>query len=269
MNEEKVSKRHISRGTCNFCQQTVAKSGISRHLKSCKTRLATIEQLPAKEKLKSERVFHLAVEGTYAIDYWMHIEIPASAALTELDRFLRDVWLECCGHLSEFTISGVGYQIDRLYGQRLDLEFDDDDAVAAPPGWRFPTMYPLTKRMSKFKLADVLKPETKFTYRYDFGSTTDLTLKMVEERKAEITKTFGVQIIARNHPPEYVCQKCGEKLATHICMECVYDGKGLLCKACAKKHPKDHYDMFLPVVNSPRMGECAYVGDVSDDWAFW
>jgi hypothetical protein len=30
--------------------------------------------------------------------YWMHLEVAAGTTLTILDRFLRDTWLECCGH---------------------------------------------------------------------------------------------------------------------------------------------------------------------------
>ena len=32
-----------------------------------------------------------------------------SATLEELDHYLRTIWLECCGHLSQFTIGGMLY----------------------------------------------------------------------------------------------------------------------------------------------------------------
>jgi hypothetical protein len=41
--------------------------------------------------------------------YWLHIEMPARAKLADLDSFLRGIWLECCGHLSEFTVNGLKY----------------------------------------------------------------------------------------------------------------------------------------------------------------
>jgi len=31
-----------------------------------------------------------------------------SATLAKLDDYLRAIWLECCGHLSKFTIGGWG-----------------------------------------------------------------------------------------------------------------------------------------------------------------
>jgi hypothetical protein len=39
----------------------------------------------------------------------MHLEIPASEPLETLDYFLRDTWLECCGHLSAFKIGDTEY----------------------------------------------------------------------------------------------------------------------------------------------------------------
>ena len=42
--------------------------------------------------------------------HWLHLEAPASVQLQLLDDFLRDLWLECCGHLSCFTIDGVRYE---------------------------------------------------------------------------------------------------------------------------------------------------------------
>lgn len=39
----------------------------------------------------------------------MFVEIKETETLKALDRFLRDIWVECCGHLSEFDINGVIY----------------------------------------------------------------------------------------------------------------------------------------------------------------
>jgi len=32
------------------------------------------------------------------------MQVKDNAALSDLDSFLRDIWLECCGHLSAFEI---------------------------------------------------------------------------------------------------------------------------------------------------------------------
>lgn len=48
------------------------------------------------------RVLLLRAYQTGSPIYWLHVTARREAKLAELDRLLRDVWLECCGHLSEF-----------------------------------------------------------------------------------------------------------------------------------------------------------------------
>ena len=62
-------------------------------------------------------------KSRYLPEYWMHLEVPADATLGSLDRFLRDTWLECCGHMSEFEIEGTRYPIE-------PMEVDDESMDA-------------------------------------------------------------------------------------------------------------------------------------------
>lgn len=39
------------------------------------------------------------------------MDVPADKALNTLDRFLRKIWLECCGHLSEFLGAGKSSKV--------------------------------------------------------------------------------------------------------------------------------------------------------------
>jgi len=94
-------------------------------------------------------------------------------------------------------------------------------------------------------------------YSYDFGSTTELILKVLSEFRSNV-KTGEVEILARNDPPQIRCSHCGN-LATRICTESIYEDAGWLCDDCAEDH-KCGEDMLLPVVNSPRTGVCGYVG---------
>jgi hypothetical protein len=41
--------------------------------------------------------------------YWLDLEVKADVKLEALDRFLRQPWLECCGHLSVFRTGAVNY----------------------------------------------------------------------------------------------------------------------------------------------------------------
>ncbi|HET8706338.1 MAG TPA: hypothetical protein VFM46_08565 [Pseudomonadales bacterium] len=55
-----------------------------------------------------ETIWHLRVQDAYNKDYWLELEMAGSATLDKLDKFLRAIWLECCGHLSKYTIGDWG-----------------------------------------------------------------------------------------------------------------------------------------------------------------
>jgi hypothetical protein len=99
--------RLASKGICSYCAGSYAKSAISRHLKACQARKEQSDKMKGKgsSRGRARTILHLKVEGQYQPMYWLHVEIPARATLEDLDRFLRAVWLECCGHLSSFDIA--------------------------------------------------------------------------------------------------------------------------------------------------------------------
>jgi hypothetical protein len=97
-----------------------------------------------------------------------------------------------------------------------------------------------------------------FSYEYDYGSTTELKLKVAGLR-ADGTPKGGAQLLARNEPPVILCQYCETEPATEICGQCAWKELGWLCPACAETHSCEE-EMRLPVTNSPRVGVCAYSG---------
>jgi len=235
-----TGKRPTSNGKCDLCGAVFSKAAMTGHLKSCKKKAGRGE---ATGKLTKKEAFHLVVEGRYQPEYWMHLEVPAQATLDTLDRFLRDTWLECCGHLSEFEIDGRRYSaepMDLMMGLMDDLPNVDDGSMDV-------------------KLKDVLTPGMKFEHAYDFGSTTHLRLKVVSKDESPL-KPDEIRVLARNEPPTIPCANCG-KPATQVCTQCMYseEGEGWLCDECASKHDCEE-PMFLPVVNSPRVGVCGYAG---------
>jgi hypothetical protein len=104
--------RQISKGTCSFCHGELSKSTMTRHLETCEQRAITEAKAGSRQKAQQTRKLHLVVEGRDLPMYWMHLEVTASTTLTTLDQFLRNTWLECCGHLSAFEIEGVRYARD-------------------------------------------------------------------------------------------------------------------------------------------------------------
>lgn len=223
--------RLTSSGTCTFCGGTVGKSAMTRHLTTCKLRPSEPEKAPGRRRQPAQ-LYHLVVSSRYAPMYWLHLEAPANATLEDLDDFLRRTWLECCGHLSAFRVGG------RSFSSGADESWGDDEDL-------------------NVKLGEVLEPGATLSYEYDFGTTTELVVKVVGLREG-LTSGREITLLAGNQPPAIPCEGC-DGTVTRVCCQCVYEGGGWLCKACARKHACGQ-DMLLPVVNSPRVGMCGYTG---------
>lgn len=88
--------------------------------------------------------------------------------------FIRDVWVECCDHLSMFNISNRDYYDNRCEDSHGYNEMN-------------------------YKIADVLDVGDTFHYEYDFGSTTEIELEVVKEFEVS-TSHSQIEIIARNDP---------------------------------------------------------------------
>ncbi len=229
--------RKMSKGTCNLCGGTFAKNTMTRHLSSCPKITDVSRVAPSGRSTKPVKGFHLLVEGRYTPEYWMHLRVPAGMMLNKLDDFLRATWLECCGHLSAFRIDGRSYSVSPMG------EFND--------------------KSMKVALGEILQPELNFYHEYDFGSTTELALRVLAEEENKAPGK-GIKVLARNTPPEFSCMNC-QSPATQLCVECSWawegagEGEGLLCEKCTGEHECGE-ETFLPLVNSPRVGICGYEG---------
>lgn len=157
------------------------RTGIAKHLQTCKKRVDLCEKAE-----KTEKYFELLLYGAYNKYYWLIIQIKENATLDDLDRFIRDIWVECCGHLSAFEIDGVSYE----------REPDDDF------GWGEPA------KSTNHTLKQVLTTGMIFNYEYDFGSTTEIMVKVLDHYSAQ-KQNEKVVILSRNNPPEFACSICG------------------------------------------------------------
>lgn len=221
------------KGKCKYCGKEYTMGYMKRHLSACKERL---NQLASESGGRQCGYFQLAVSPKYDNYYWLFIEVKETATLKDVDTFLRDIWLECCGHLSAFRINGVSYEV-----------MPEKDFFWGEPA-----------KSMNYKLKEVLEKGMTIGYEYDFGSTTELKISVIDYRVGCL-KGGKVTILSRNNPYEYICDECGKKPAVAICPECAWDGKGLLCEDCSRTH-KCGEDMLLNICNSPRMGVCAYMG---------
>ncbi len=215
-----------SRGTCAYCGEIITKRSVAKHLDKCSKRLEALQPAAASSR-PVETLWHLRVQDAYDKDFWLDLEMVGSASLDKLDKYLRAIWLECCGHLSKFTIGGwSGMDVGKAR-----------------------------------KANSVFEPGLVLRHLYDFGTTSETDIKVVDAWQRKPTTRHAIALLARNVMPVAVCQECDQP-AKWLCMECVYeeDKTGHLCDAHAEEHPHEDYGGLLPLLNSPRTGMCGYDG---------
>ncbi len=242
--QEPSTRRRATRGTCFLCQGEFGKRAIIAHLG---------KHLAEQDSAAGRHVkrFHLLVEWAHGPEYWLHLDVRADATLEDLDSYLRRTWLECCGHLSAFTIGETRYEDADL--DPSEEEDDPGDDIFVGLGMIFDRLRP-AKPMTT-PLAQALTPGLTFIHEYDFGSTTELKMRVLAEHEGS-NANAAVLLLARNLPPEMLCEKCGLPAALlGVDEEGEYRE---LCKKCAKRAKLDEW--LLPVVNSPRAGVCGYGG---------
>lgn len=215
-----------SKGKCGFCEREMTKAGLTRHLSSCVQRQEAIEAAGRKRGAEQE-LYHLQVQDAWSSAFWLHLEMNGSARLQDLDDYLRAIWLECCGHMSQFSIGGWG-------GDEI----------------------PQSRRADQ-----VFRPGLELTHIYDFGTSSETLVKVVGVRQGKPLSSHPIFLMARNNPPEVPCMEC-EKPAEWLCHECQIELEepGTLCDKHAKTHPHENYGEPIPLVNSPRVGMCGYDG---------
>lgn len=224
-----MAKTKQARGTCAFCGKDFTTGGMRKHLPACSSAEEAAKKAEASKR-KPRNLYHLVVSNaSWKTMFWLHLEMNGSADLVELDQYLRAIWLECCGHLSEFQPGKTPYK-----NPELDMGLKADEV--------FPRMKELI-------------------HLYDFGSTTETLVEAVGVREGTPLTQHPIALLARNHPPEVPCMECDAQ-ARFLCTECIYDlgESGLLCERHAKNHPHENYGEPVALFNSPRMGVCGYEG---------
>ena len=144
-----MPNRTENHGTCAYCGEVISKRSVSKHLEKCPERLESL-QTAADSGRPEETLWHLRVQDAYNKDYWLDLEMTGSASLDKLDKYLRAIWLECCGHLSKFTIGGWG-GMDVGKARKADLIFE---------------------------------PGLVLRHLYDFGTTSETDIKVMGFAKA-------------------------------------------------------------------------------------
>ena len=267
-------------GTCNLCNETVSGDRIRRHLLSCiaaRTGLRPSQTPRRNDRRRTAlKTAYISVRSREQ-PHWLELGVRCDATLHELDRFLRFLCLECCGHLSHFKTDEVTYSV-----------------MVPKPGdkWRFD---PMDEREAAWRhmgksVNAAIPVLTKFEHEFDYGSPTELELEHVAvcgelvQGLAPTQPWHGgeVVILARNHSLR-ACLRCRRpaqwKSVPGYDEECygeydeeVYEDEGVMsaddldpvtfCDECA---PEDGDFCLLP--NSPREGVNCY--DNVHSWKAW
>lgn len=221
-----MTRKAQSRGTCLYCKQELTKSSMTKHWDKCPGRLQALQTADQNPK-PAQKLYHVRVEDAYDKDFWLDLEISGSTNLTEIDHYLRVIWLECCGHLSKFYI-----------GQKYEVEA------------------PMSKQVS-----DAFSLNTNLVHIYDFGSSSETNIKLLAVREGQPLTNHPITLMARNLMPVALCYFCGQP-AQFYCMECIVEHgrSGLLCQHHADEDEHTEFGGVGKLYNSPRMGMCGYDG---------
>lgn len=191
-------------GTCHICQQTVASHQIRQHLIRC---------IPAQTGLQPAQNPRRIAQKTACISvrakerpHWLELGVRCDVTLRELDKFLRAIWLECCGHLSHFTVGGDVYSVlVPVPGEKRRFQPEDE--------------YQKDWKHMRRTVSAAIPPLTRLEYEFDYGDTTELVLEHVVTFVELVQRVSPTQpwhggkivILAQNHPL-HACLRCGGQL---------------------------------------------------------
>lgn len=106
----------------------------------------------------------------------------------------------------------------------------------------------------------LLSPGQSFTYIYDYGSSTELCLRVGDLIQVKDPGEM-ISVLAMNEPPAWSCNECGKPAVCHYTEN---DDETVLCAECSEDPNLDDC-YLLPITNSPWTGICAYEGGWYDD----
>lgn len=154
---------------CNACGNEYTVRGITRHIKACKA--IQIEYSEGYQKY-----YTLKIKDSYMTDFFLYINVVSHVTLGELDQFLRDIWVECCNHLSGFRCHGYYYTLN----ESSDLGIPGENS----------------------ELNQLVEVGTNLMYEYDYGSTTELAIEVIDALTGPRRESL-IEIFARNKMPDY------------------------------------------------------------------
>jgi hypothetical protein len=161
-------KNHLEGNKCEPLNEAIAKADKSK----------------SRKRLPKQELLRLRVVDRYEKLYWLELEVNSLAKLSDLDAYLRAIWLECCGHLS--TFKKVRDRRARLSHANddgsigSDSDDDDDDDEDESSEDAEDEFGGVAQRST---LAKAFGRHTQLRYSYDFGTPTALDIELVARRR--------------------------------------------------------------------------------------
>jgi len=209
-----------SEGKCLLCGEKFTKADINKHLS------IHLEEISKSKKTGQSFLVNVETNKRWGTSpYFLSLWVDGETTMKIIDKFLRDIWLECCGHLSRFNSAGMAKQARDVFkkGVRIDYEYDFGSSTSLT--LTCINEYPV-KADKKIVLLSRNEP---------------LQIMCDICKKVPATQICAICIFEEDSK---FCDKCAEKHA----------------EKC-----EDFNDYAaMPIVNSPRTGVCGYVGGTID-----
>ena len=247
-------------GTCFICQQTVPGDRIRRHLLDCIESRTGLKPSPNPRRRDPRRTaWKTACLSIRARERprWLELGVRCDTTLHELDRFLRGVSLECCGHLSHFEIG------DDIYSLAVRAHGRTGSPVVAHGEDHQCGHTPARQIRVRARLRQSHRADSRTPRRLRGAGAGGQPFAAVARRE--------IVILARNNPLQ-ACLRCGGPANWRVAPEYdefeeydegLYDDEGILslddldpitfCEECAPAAGD-----LVPLPNSPRVGVNCY-----------
>jgi hypothetical protein len=217
-----MARKQQTKGICCLCGSSVGKAAMTKHLLECNAK-HTAEK-------KTQPAYMIRAEFPYDKRYWLTFDASVTASFSAIDSLLRNAWLECCGHMSEFSIAGKQSKLEQVLevGTIFAYEYD----------------FGSTTDVLLTVLATHEAPVSKKATRL-LSYNTPLEIPCAECGEP------AIEICSECYSEEGMPQAyCKTHLKQHIKVE----------------HDNDDYSM-MPIINSPRAGVCGYDGPGPEAYA--
>jgi len=209
-----------SEGVCLFCGKTFAKAGINKHL------ITHLDEIAKSGQAGKSFLVKVETDKCWgATPYFLSLWVDGSTTMKTIDKFLRDIWLECCGHLSKFDGAAMSKKAENVFatGMKLDYEYDFGSS----------TLLTLT-----------------VMGEYPVKADKKIVLLSRNEPLQTVCSICG------KAPATQICSVCIDDYLSVFCDKCA--------KKHAKECEDFDDYASMSVVNSPRMGVCGYEGGSID-----